>query len=124
MLGAPNTSWPDSFRPSTRLPNAQRSWLREMPGTSPGMTAWGRGSVGETVHRLDHMRMNLGYMSLVGEHPEVLAAAALARVYDERAFDERDPAEGAWDEARLVPAQHEGAKVDMAGRRAGRREAG
>ena len=35
---SPTASWPDSFRPSTRLPTHGREWQREMPGTSPGMT--------------------------------------------------------------------------------------
>ena len=57
-------------------------------------------------------------MRLVGEHPEILAAAALARVDDERALDQSDAAEGAGDEPGLAPAQHEGPQVDVAGCRA------
>src|SRR5712671_6849890 len=49
--------------------------------------------------------------ALCFEHPGVLAAAALGRIYDERAFSKRDSSEAARKDSRFSAEQHEGAEV-------------
>ena len=53
-LYRPNTSWPGLSRPSTLTHSDGSERERWMPGTSPGMTTFGRGMVGGTVRRLPY----------------------------------------------------------------------
>ena len=65
----------------------------------------------------------VGRCPAVGQHPRVLAAAALARVHDEAALAQGDAGEPARDHLDLVAAQHERAAGRCGDPRGGRRPA-